>query len=163
VQAVVGGSTVAAKRLKDWKVTAGGSLAHERGWLLAIDHPNVIPYKGCVFGPQHQLLFVLTEFMGNGRLSDACSAGPICARAAVRYGIDIALGLTALHTRTPPVMHRDLHSDNILIADDGRAVVADLGSAKEVVAGAYHPESIIHYSYIKPPEVRTKVAGLGAR
>jgi serine/threonine protein kinase len=45
------------------------------------------------------------------------------------------------------VMHRDLHSDNILVAAD-RAVVADLGSAKKVVLGAWHTESLIHYKCV---------------
>jgi serine/threonine protein kinase len=50
----------------------------------------------------------------------------------MQYGIDIASGLQAMHDVN--VMHRDLHSDNILVTAD-RAVVADLGSAKKVIPG----------------------------
>ena len=50
--------------------------------------------------------------------------------------------IKALHERSPPVMHRDLHSDNILIGED-RAVLADLGSAKEVI----HGERYVHNNY----------------
>ena len=58
----------------------------------------------------------------------------LLAGTCVQYSLDLARGLRALHERTPPVMHRDLHSDNILIGAD-RAVLADLGSAKEVIQG----------------------------
>eukprot|EP00729_Bicosta_minor_P011834 gene11834-5848_t len=96
------GETVAAKKLKDWKKTAGGSLVRERDWLLLFDDPNILPMP-----------WILQ--MG----------------------------------------YEDLHSDNILIGED-RAVLADLGSAKEVIHGERHTESLIHYKYIKPLEVQDK-------
>lgn len=95
-------------------------------------------------GPGGELLFLLTEFMVLGRLSDVCRPGPVPTADVVRWGCDIAAGLQALHGIS--VMHRDLHSDNILVTHD-RAVVADLGSAKLVVPGVRHTESLIHYKY----------------
>lgn len=68
-----------------------------------------------------------------------------CARAHVETAKKKKLQhvcIKALHERSPPVMHRDLHSDNILIGED-RAVLADLGSAKEVI----HGERYVHNSY----------------
>eukprot|EP00041_Stephanoeca_diplocostata_P024601 m.628402 g.628402 ORF g.628402 m.628402 type:complete len:478 (-) comp22562_c0_seq26:241-1674(-) len=147
------GKTVAAKRLKDWKKTAGGSLAPERDWLLSFDHPNILPYLGAVVDTDGSLLYLLTEFMVQGRLSDVCRKGPVAPNVVVRYGIHIASGLHAMHS--VGIMHRDLHSDNILVTTD-RAVVADLGSAKKAVNGARHTDSLIHYKYIKPPEVCAK-------
>lgn len=169
-----GNRTVAAKRLKDWKITAGGSLSNELQWLLAFDHPNIIPFKGAVIAPYEAeagdsdsketdanshshtglgaVLFLLTEFMELGRLSDLCKT-PLEPCDVVRYSLDLANGLKALHECN--VMHRDLHSDNILISHD-RAVIADLGSAKVVVPNARHTESVIMYKYIKPPEVQEK-------
>lgn len=156
------GDIVAAKRLKDWKKTAGGSLTSERDWLLSFDHPNILPYLGAVVGADGSLLYLLTEFMKLGRLSDVCRNGPVAPSLVIRYGIDIANGLHAMHS--VGIMHRDLHSDNILVTTD-RAVVADLGSAKRATAGVRHTESLIHYKYIKPPEVcakSTDPANLGA-
>eukprot|EP00040_Diaphanoeca_grandis_P030691 m.182030 g.182030 ORF g.182030 m.182030 type:complete len:480 (-) comp32093_c0_seq2:80-1519(-) len=155
-EARVNGVIVAAKRLKDWKKTAGGSLRTERDWLLAFDHHNILPYLGSVVDDTSgQILYVLTEFMMKGRLSDVCRLGPLPVAQVLAYSLDIALGLRVLHEQVVPVMHRDLHSDNILITTD-RAVIADLGSAKEVYPGARHSESLIMYKYIKPPEVLRK-------
>ena len=59
------------------------------------------------------------------RAAGACG---LCELGAAQYGHDVACGLAAMHGHTPyPVMHRDLHSDNILITTD-RAVVASSGA-----------------------------------
>jgi hypothetical protein len=65
--------------------------------------------------------------------------------------LDIARGINYLHTRvrvfqstdergrkfifiqTPPIIHRDLKSDNIMIAKDFRAVVADFGILQALI------------------------------
>lgn len=89
-KATINGAVVAAKRLKDWKRTAGGSLSNERDWLLSFEHHNVLPYFGSAVSPEGDLLFLLTEFMPRGRLSDACRDGPTSVTDVLRYGADIA-------------------------------------------------------------------------
>ena len=43
---------------------------------------------------------------------------------------DVCFGLQYLHTRTPPIVHRDLTPNNILLCYHFRAKIADLGVAK---------------------------------
>ncbi len=45
---------------------------------------------------------------------------------------DVALGLRYLHEQSPPVIHRDLSANNILLASDMSAKISDLGVAKIV-------------------------------
>ena len=45
-------------------------------------------------------------------------------------------GLKYLHTREPPIIHRDIKCDNIFIdATSGRVKIGDLGLAREVAGG----------------------------
>lgn len=53
---------------------------------------------------------------------------PLAASEAVEYTIQTAKGLEALHRLQ--VLHRDIKPDNILIDDDGKAVLLDLGVAQ---------------------------------
>ena len=43
---------------------------------------------------------------------------------------DVCLGLRYLHSRNPPIVHRDLTPDNILLGRSLEAKITDLGSAK---------------------------------
>ena len=43
---------------------------------------------------------------------------------------DVSLGLRYLHTRTPPIVHRDLMPNNILLSHHLNAKITDLGVAK---------------------------------
>ena len=50
----------------------------------------------------------------------------------ISYSIlhDVALGLYHLHSQTPPIIHRDLTANNILLASNMTAKISDLGVAK---------------------------------
>ena len=51
---------------------------------------------------------------------------------AISYGIlhDIALGLYYLHQHSPPIIHRDLSANNVLLTSSMSAKISDLGVAK---------------------------------
>lgn len=49
-------------------------------------------------------------------------------RKALGIALDIARGLEHLHALTPPIVHRDLKSDNILLDAAGRAKISDFVS-----------------------------------
>ena len=40
---------------------------------------------------------------------------------------DVAKGMNYLHNLPQPIIHRDLNSQNILMEENGRALVADFG------------------------------------
>jgi len=46
------------------------------------------------------------------------------------FCLDSAKGFLYLHTRTPPIVHRDVKSLNILITSEWKALVSDFGLTK---------------------------------
>ena len=65
-------------------------------------------------------------------LSEKCSNLPMNKLAIILN--DICLGLQYLHTRTPPIVHRDLTPNNILLCCHLRAKITDLGLARTLQA-----------------------------
>ena len=49
---------------------------------------------------------------------------------ACRISSELIDGLNYLHSRKPPVVHRDLNSKNVLLTETGLVKISDLGQAK---------------------------------
>ncbi|KAJ4457966.1 putative Serine/threonine-protein kinase EDR1 [Paratrimastix pyriformis] len=75
---------------------------------------------------------IITEYMGRGSLyvilhNDAIAL-PMELR--LRMAFDMARGLNYLHTLRPPILHRDIKSQNMLVTDDMRVKVSDFGISR---------------------------------
>lgn len=74
---------------------------------------------------------VVTEFMPQGSLHDVLRRNillPLTLR--LKMGEDAARGMNYLHTINPPVIHRDLKSQNLLVDENFNVKVTDFGLAK---------------------------------
>ena len=105
--------------------------------LVALSHPNVCPYLGCVarFPPGQDMLMGMVFELMQGNLFSALHSDSGCdldLRARLQILRDIAAGLTYLHSQM--ILHRDLSSRNILLNDAHRACIADFGCARRLVS-----------------------------
>ena len=67
---------------------------------------------------------------------------------------DVALGLRYLHTRNPPIIHRDLSSNNVLLSKAMEGKIGDLGTARLVDPRRQsRMTQAPGTSYFMPPEV----------
>ena len=75
------------------------------------------------------------ELLEGETLRGKLDAGPIAAKQAVDYALQIAKGLAAAHEKG--IVHRDLKPENLFVTKDGHLKILDFGLAKkiEVVAG----------------------------
>lgn len=128
------GRTVVVKTLRPGRTgtTDQAALAREATTLRALDHHGVPGLVGSRLGaePAHLLL----QDVGGVRLSTRRRrSGPLDADEALRVAGDIADALAHLHGRG--YVHLDVKPANIVLGD-GRAILLDLGSARDPATAA---------------------------
>lgn len=75
--------------------------------------------------PQHDPPYFVMELASGGNLRDLLSRGALPPAVAVRYFVQIALGLKAAHAQG--VLHRDLKPENVLLDEAGNVKLSDFG------------------------------------
>uniref|UniRef100_A0A0M3IFS7 Protein kinase domain-containing protein n=1 Tax=Ascaris lumbricoides TaxID=6252 RepID=A0A0M3IFS7_ASCLU len=129
------GKTVAIKRYRAVAYGAKSEVdmfCREVSILCKLQHPNVISLVGACLDDPSQFA-IITEFVSNGSLFSLLHEQKRVLEMALRLniGIDVARGMRYLHELAErPVIHRDLNSHNILLHENGRAVVADFGESR---------------------------------
>lgn len=111
--------------------------------LQHLAHPNVVKLLSHTLWPvaAPESLVIVMEYV-RGRSLDkwARDVNP-SARAVARAVLDVARALSAVHAES--VVHRDVKPHNVLMREDGRAVLADFG------VGSYRgAPGITRYPYL---------------
>ena len=129
-------------------------LFSELAALRANQHPNLIRYLGAAQDGAE--LFIVTEFMAGGTLRGVLAPGlpPLPWRLRVALARAAAEGLACLHSSE--LLHRDIKTENLLLDDSWRLVIADYGFAKKVAdlkGGSPQPGTILGTEAFMAPEV----------
>src|SRR5262249_13587136 len=92
-----------------------------------LSHPNVVRiYDVAEDDGRPWIIMELVRARSLSELVD--ESGPLDVRAAARVGLQLIAALRSAHAIG--VMHRDVKPGNVLMAADGRAVLADFGIAR---------------------------------
>ena len=105
-------------------------FAGECELLAGLHHPCIVQFLGVWFEQGSRLPVLVMEYL-HTTLS-ACLERYGVLPEDISYGIlrDVALGLRYLHERSPPIIHRDLSANNVLLTSNMNAKLSDLGVAK---------------------------------
>ncbi|XP_037629942.1 serine/threonine-protein kinase WNK2 isoform X6 [Sebastes umbrosus] len=126
---------VAWCELQDRKLTKAEQqrFKEEAEMLKGLQHPNIVRfYDSWESGLRGKKCIVLvTELMTSGTLKTYLKRFKVMKPKVLRsWCRQILKGLHFLHTRTPPIVHRDLKCDNIFITGPtGSVKIGDLGLA----------------------------------
>ena len=109
-------------------------MQQEAALIAGLRHPNVIALFGVCLSPpcivmEHCGRGALYDVLGAARASPAAAA-PLTWRWRLHVALDAALGMLHLHSRSPPVVHRDLKSPNLLLDAASRCKVADFNLSR---------------------------------
>lgn len=96
-------------------------------------HPNIVQLLGVHFpSPEASLPLMVLELMEMS-LSTCLEKHPgLPIELKNEILVDVAQGLLHLHNQNPPIIHRDLTSNNVLLSRHLTAKIADLGVARIV-------------------------------
>ena len=99
--------------------------------VAKLSHPNILS----IFEFAHDAgtAFVVMELVEGETLRARLTRGPLPARRAVTYALQIAKGIAAAHARG--ITHRDLKPENVMITRDDHVKILDFGLAKPVETG----------------------------
>uniref|UniRef100_A0A7N0VLZ8 Protein kinase domain-containing protein n=1 Tax=Kalanchoe fedtschenkoi TaxID=63787 RepID=A0A7N0VLZ8_KALFE len=150
-------TTTASYSYRDRHTTVRDSFSAELKTLGSIRHKNIVKFLGCCWNRSTRLL--MYEYMPNGslgRILHERGNTDGCLEWDLRYQIILgaAQGLAYLHHDCiPPIVHRDIKANNILIGLQFEPYIADFGLAKMVEDGDFARSSNTvagSYGYIAP-------------
>ncbi|KDP41453.1 hypothetical protein JCGZ_15860 [Jatropha curcas] len=133
--------------------------------LSRVQHTRLVNLIGFAVDAKDRKLLVV-EYMPNGTLYSLlhCSSRPPGWTRRVRFALQIAKAIHALHSSNPPVIHRDIKSSNVLIDDNWKARIGDFGLAlrghvEDVRVKCTPPAGTLGYldpGYLAPGDLSTK-------
>lgn len=169
------GTHIVVKRIASMDMKT--AMVHKSFWKEIesagnTDHPNVVRLLG--FMQWGDTGFLLYDYVSNGDLCailhDKERGVDLDWKVRLQIAKGVAKGLAYLHhTFSPPVVHRDLTSSNVLLNDDLEPLISDFGLSK--VLNISQPKSqqwssttpavLGTYGYIAPGKFIHNVASFG--
>ena len=95
-------------------------------------HPNIVRFLGIYYPAGARVPSLVMERL-HCSLTSLLEENPVIP-IGIKLSIihHVSLGLRYLHTRNPPIIHRDLSSNNVLLSKGMEGKIGDLGTARLV-------------------------------
>ncbi|MCC7530477.1 MAG: serine/threonine protein kinase [Candidatus Melainabacteria bacterium] len=141
----------AEPQLREQSITM---LEREARYLSQLNHPGlarVVDYF--VEDDRHYLL--MEYIKGTDLRRYVKENGAISAKEAIDWSAKIADILSYLHEQEPPIIHRDISADNIILRENDTLAIIDFGAANSFL-GTATCTLIGKQAYIPPEQLRGK-------
>ena len=142
------------KRAKS-TAAAMDALAREARLLAQLCHPQIprlVEYR-----PAERCLIM--EYMPGETLEQRfLREGPFAPEQIITWGIDLCELLAHLHDAVPAIIYRDLKPGNVIVMEDGRLALIDLGAARRYQKGKQRDTCLLGTCGYAAPEL---YGGLG--
>ncbi|MBE5882993.1 MAG: serine/threonine protein kinase [Lachnospiraceae bacterium] len=111
------------------KISPAGAMAEREAQMLrCMAHPLFPQYvSDWTSADKHYLIM---EYVCGSNLGELLvRRGRFSQRQAVYIAMEVAQGLSFLHERSEPILFRDVKPDNVMLRQDGRVKLVDVGCA----------------------------------
>ncbi len=129
-------------------------LVREAEMLSRLQHENIARVMDH-FVEESRHYLVLEYINGADLRQYVKQNGAINQVTAIKWGLQILDILQALHSQTPPMLHRDLTPENLVLTKASQIVLIDFGAANQFV-GAATGTVVGKQAYIPPEQLRGK-------
>lgn len=120
--------------------------------LQKIDHPAISKVLE-VFHKDQSTYLLIDHAEGVDLRSTIVENGEQSEETVIEWALQLCDIMQHLHEHDPPIVHRDLTPDNVIIGDDGKLRIIDFGAAHQFLEGI--TGTIIgKQSYIAPEQLR---------
>lgn len=115
--------------VKDFEVVKQGLVA-ETDILKRLSHPN-LPSIIDVIDTDESFIIIMDYIQGNSLNKALDEFGAQPQENVIAWAKQLCDVLGYLHTRTPPIIYRDMKPANIMLKPDGNVMLIDFGTARE--------------------------------
>ncbi len=136
------------------ELVAGGperaAFEREASILSQLEHPRIPVVVD--FFVQDENGYLVREYLDGPSMYDLVEKkGPVSEAQAIQWGVQLAEVLAYLHQRKPPLYHRDLKPQNVMVMPDGVRLI-DFGLARED-RGQTHDDQAGSLSFAAPEQM----------
>ena len=126
--------------------------------MSQLHHPNIVQFLGVHYKSGSDIPILIMERLPMSLTNYLEQNKMIPNHIKNSILLDVSHGLLYLHTQTPPILHRDLTANNVLVTSDMKAKITDFG-----VSRVFEPDPVKHYMRMStcpgtmvymPPEVQ---------
>ena len=92
-------------------------------------HPNIVQLIGVHYPPRSRLPMLIMEYLPFS-LTQCLEKEELPLQMKYSILLDVAKGVCYLHGKSPPIIHRDLTANNVLLTSSYTAKISDLGVSR---------------------------------
>lgn len=139
------------------------SLLAEAGLMKRLEHPALPRIVDII--ENGKTIYVIMDLVEGESLKDVLKqrGRPFDQKDVINWGIQLCDVLEYLHTRTPPVIYRDMKPSNVMLREDGTVKLIDFGIAREFKEGKGEDTKMLGTRGYAAPEQLTKSIQSDAR